>query len=205
MSSMRLVTRSTAIATAALLAAGCGDAGDGAASSSSPTAATATPTAATTAATTGIDPMPGASTKPVHRAATNTRTALLTAVRAARHEGFDRVVFQFRGPLPGYDVRYVRRPVRQDGSGRIVRVKGAHVARIRMENALDADLTRPGAPLTYTGPMRFTPGTPQVAELVRTGGFEGILTWAAGLRDRVDFRVSTLKSPSRLVVDFRNH
>jgi hypothetical protein len=37
------------------------------------------------------------------------------------------------------------------------------------------------------------------------GGFEGVLTWAVGLQDPVDFRVTTLQSPPRLVIDFRNH
>ena len=74
-----------------------------------------------------------------------------------------------------------------------------------MENALDADLSRPGAPPTYNGPQRFRPGTPEVVELARVGGFERVLTWAAGLQDRVDFRVTALTAPARIVVDFRNH
>jgi hypothetical protein len=182
---MRLVTLSACVAV--LAAVGCG--GDGGATSSAA----------------GIDPLRGASTRPVHVPATSKRTALLNGVRASRHEGYDRVVFQFRNVLPGYDVRYVRRPVRQDGSGKVVPVKGAYVLRVRMENALDADLNQEGAPMTYKGPPRFTPQTPEVAELVRTGGFEGILTWAIGVRDRVDFRVSTLRAPPRLVIDLRNH
>jgi len=137
--------------------------------------------------------------------AKNTETALLTGVRAARHEGFDRVVFEFRNDLPGYDVRYVKRPVVQDGSGAEVAVKGGFVVLVRMENALDADLTQESAPLTYKGPNRLSPGTPEVVELVRTGGFEAVLSWAVGLNDRVDFRVSALRNPARLVVDFRNH
>ncbi len=191
---------------AATLAATAGCGGSNAGSGlSSRTAPTMPVTRSAPTSTAGIDPLPGAGTTPVVVHATNTRTALLTAVRAARHEGFDRVVFQFSNVLPGYDVRYVRKPVRQDGSGRIVPVKGAHVARIRMENALDADLTKSGAPLSYRGPRRFSPATPELEELVTTGGFEGVLTWAAGLHDRVDFRVMTLKTPPRLVVDFRNH
>jgi hypothetical protein len=149
--------------------------------------------------------MAGASTKPMVVGATNDRTALLTRVRVARHEGFDRVVFAFANALPGYDVRYVRRPIRQDGSGKVVKVAGSFVARVRMENALDADLSKSSAPLTYLGPMRFSPSTPEVAELARTGGFEGILTWVVGVRDRVDLRVTTLTAPPRVVVDFRNH
>lgn len=194
---------------AAVQIAACGGESNRAATTSPTTAtpSTTAPTPATGTTTTpgGIDTMPGASTHPVHVPATNRQTALLTAVRAARHEGFDRLVFQFRNVLPGYDVRYVSRPVRQDASGRIVAIAGSSVVRIRMEHALDADLSQASAPLTYTGPRRFTPGTPELAELARSGSFEGVLTWVAGLQDRVDFRVTTLAAPPRLIVDFRNH
>lgn len=188
-----------AVAAAALIAAGCGGADDEAPVTNGST------TGAQTETVDGIDTMEGASTDPVTVAATNTETALLTDVRAARHEGYDRVVFEFRNTLPGYDVRYVAKPVHEDGSGRVVPVDGNYVVQVRMENALDADLTQEAAPLTYTGPQRFSPGTPEVVELVRTGGFEAVLTWAVGLADRVDFRVLTLQGPPRLVVDFRNH
>jgi hypothetical protein len=171
----------------------------------SPTAAPTTTATATATPQRGIDTMPGANTRPVHVPATNRPVALLTDVRAARHEGFDRIVFEFRKALPGYDVRYVSRPIHQDASGTIVPIAGNHVVRVRMEHALDADLTQPAAPSTYTGPRRLRPGTPEVVELARVGGFEGVLTWAAGLQDRVDFRVRTLTAPARLVVDFRNH
>lgn len=195
----------------AVLLAGCGGGKKTAATTSTSTStstATQTQPPATTTqptATTGIDTMPTASTNPVTVRATNKQTALLTAVRAARHEGYDRIVFEFANALPGYDVRYVTAPIHQDGSGLVVPVKGSHFLQIRMENALDADLTKPSAPRTYTGPTRFSPGTPEIAELVRAGGFEATLTWVAGLVDRVDFRVSALQSPPRLVVDVRNH
>lgn len=195
----------TALVVAAVLTAACGGESDRPATA---TTRTSTPTTTAPTPTTpqgGIDTMPDASTDPVHVAATNRQTALLTDVRAARHEGFDRLVFEFRNVLPGYDVRYVSRPVRQDGSGRIVAIAGNAVVRIRMENALDADLSQASAPLTYTGPQRFAPGTPELVELARSGGFEGVLTWVAGLQDPVDFRVRTLAAPPRLVVDFRNH
>lgn len=195
---------------AAMQIAACGaesqrTATTGASTATSGATTPAPPTTGTTTPQGGIDTMPDASTHPVHVPATNKQTALLTDVRAARHEGFDRIVFEFRNVLPGYDVRYVSRPIRQDGSGRVVAIAGSSVVRIRMENALDADLSKPSAPLTYTGPRRFTPGTPELAELVRSGGFEGVLTWVAGLHDPVDFRVTTLAAPPRLIVDFRNH
>jgi hypothetical protein len=195
---------------AAMVLSACGDASQRAVTTS-PSPATSRATTSTPAPSTtttpqgGIDTMPSASTRPVHVAATNKETALLTDVRAARHEGFDRLVFQFRNVLPGYDVRYVSRPVHEDASGRVVPLAGSAVVRIRMEHALDADLSQASAPLTYTGSRRFRPGTPELVELARTGGFEGVLTWVAGLQDPVDFRVTTLPAPPRLIVDFRNH
>ena len=198
------------LAAVALLAAGCGGTDDEPSATIPATTGTQTETQTGTGTETvdgsdGIDPMDEASTDPVTVPATNEETALLTDVRAARHEGYDRVVFEFGNVLPGYDVRYIEKPVHEDASGLVVPVAGTYVVQVRMENALDADLTQESAPPTYTGPQRFSPGTPEVVELVRTGGFEAVLTWVAGLNDRVDFRVLTLQGPPRLVVDFRNH
>jgi hypothetical protein len=195
------------LAGAALLA-GCGGDDEPAGSTDAtrpPPAETTATVPATTAVPEGVDPLEGASDQPAVGASENTDTALLTAVRAARHEGYDRVVFEFADDVPGYDVRYADGPVQADGSGDEVPVDGAHVVVVRMENALDADLSEPDAPMTYTGPARLSPSTPEVSELVRVGGFEGVLTWAVGLADRVDFRVTTLTGPPRLVIDFRNH
>jgi hypothetical protein len=195
-----------AAAAAALVGCGSGDKQkQSSATVTQPPATTTQPPTTATQPSEGIDTLPTASTKPVTVQPTNRDTALLTAVRAARHEGYDRIVFEFANAVPGYDVRYVPAPIHQDGSGEVVAVKGAHLLRVRMGNALDADLTKPSAPQTYTGPRRFDPGMPEVAELVRVGGFEAALTWVAGLRDRVDFRATTLQSPPRLVVDVRNH
>lgn len=161
---------------------------------------TATPASGTT--TSAPPAIGGPSSDPVVVKATNREVALLSDVRAARQPGFDRVVFQFRGQdTPGYDVRYVERPVTQDGSGDEIEVAGEHVIQVRMENALDADLEQESASATYEGPNRITPRLPVVTELVRTGGFEGVLTWAIGTGARAGFVVSTLQDPPRLVVD----
>lgn len=193
------------LAAVALLFGACGSNDDEPSATTQATTGTQTVTQSGTGTVDGIDPMDEASTDPVTVPATNEETALLTDVRAARHEGYDRVVFEFGNVVPGYDVRYVAKPVHADASGLVVPVAGNHVVQVRMENALDADLTHESAPPTYTGPQRFSPGTPEVVELVRAGGFEAVLTWVAGLNDRVDFRVLTLQGPPRLVVDFRNH
>lgn len=193
----------------ALSLAACGDDEDARVAPATTPATTATPAPTTPASTPttpdGIDPLEDASTDTVSRDARNTDTALLGAVRAARQEGFDRVVFEFKNAVPGYRIGYVERPITQDGSGSEVSVDGDAVLEVRMLNAAGVDLTQDSAPRTYTGPTRITPSTPEIAELVRTGDFEGTLTWAVGVRDRVDFRVTTLTSPPRLVIDLRNH
>jgi hypothetical protein len=95
-------------------------------------------------------------------------------------------------------------PLREDGSGNEVRIEGEAFLVVRMEPASGFDLTTGEGELVYTGPRRLSgsdAGTSVVHEVVRTGDFEAVLTWAIGLDERVGFRVSTLDNPSRLVVD----
>jgi hypothetical protein len=131
--------------------------------------------------------------------------ALLERVEVARHDGYDRVVFGFRNHVPGYRVEYVEPPLHEDGSGTVVEVAGGAVVAVRMATASGFDLETAEGRLVYDGPRRIAAGGPSVvAELVRTGDFEAVLTWAIGLDDRVGFRVSALEDPPRLVVDFES-
>jgi hypothetical protein len=79
---------------------------------------------------------------------------------------------------------------------------------VRMDPASGFDLNTGEGVMVYKGPKRIhgsAAGTSVVQELVRTGDFEAVLSWAIGLSDKVDFRVRTATSPARLIVDFRNH
>ena len=194
--------------TALLVIAGCGSSNK----SSSPTGGNTlpSPTPTTTAATDtgGIDTLAGASTNPVKADATGSETALLERIAVGRHEGYDRVVFQFKNGLPGYRVEYVSGPLKEDGSGKPVTFEGNAVVVVRMEPASGFDLNTGEGVLVYKGPKQIdgsSAGTSVVRELVRTGDFEAVLSWAIGLSDKVDFRVTTASAPDRLIVDFRNH
>jgi hypothetical protein len=148
------------------------------------------------------DSLEGASTDPAVGVATNTETALLTSIDVTSVDGHDRVTFEFANDVPGYDIRYVERPIVADGSGEEIDVQGSDVLQARFEPALDADLTKEDAPRTYYGPARFSPkDADTVVELVRTGGFEAVLTWAIGMKQKAPFKVSTLDDPPRVVVD----
>jgi hypothetical protein len=183
-----MVARLIFLTAAVLLVSGCGGEND----------APPAPSVETEATSAGLE---SASTASVAVPAAIAKPALLTDVRAARHSGYDRVVFAFANGLPGYEVGYVERPLIADGSGDEVAVDGAAVLRVRMEPALDTDLSKEPGPPTYTGPTRFSPDGAVVAELVRTGGFEAVLVWAVGVDGERPFRVTMLAAPPRLVVD----
>jgi hypothetical protein len=179
---------------AALACSGCAGSDD-----ESPAAATRPPT------TVAAEPLEGASTEPVFGPMKLVATALLERVAVARHENYDRVVFEFRNHLPGYRVEYVQPPLHEDGSGVEVEVAGEAFVMVRMATASGFDFATAEGELVYKGPRRIggvDAGTTVVREVVRTGDFEAVLNWAVGLGDPVGFRVRTLDAPPRLVVDF---
>jgi hypothetical protein len=201
---LRLATGFVLAATLVVGASACGSSGKKAAATSSSPSSTAT----TVTETAGIDTLEGASTKPVSAPAKVKETALLEKVSVARHEGYDRIVLQFKNGLPGYTIKYVDPPLRQDGSGEVVKIAGKALVHIRMEPASSFDLSKAEGEMVYKGPRRISAadaGTSVIREAVQVSDFEAVLSWGVGLDDRVDFRVLTLENPARLVIDFRNH
>ena len=203
---IRTVAVLSAVLAILAVVAGCG--GSSEPPTEPPAAGTTTATAPATTST-GIDPLAGAGTSAVAAPATATDTALLERIAVGRHEGYDRVVFQFRGDgLPGYRVEYVDPPFAEDGSGNPVSVEGKAFVAVRMEPASGFDLNTGEGQLVYKGPKRIdgaAAGASVVQQLVRTGDFEAVLGWVIGLEEKVDFRVTTADSPSRLIADLRNH
>lgn len=208
----RRALRLLASAAAVLLAAcGSGSGDDGSVAVGVPLTTSTTASVGTPAAATTVAPPAPATTASGEYSVTpvtapgSGEPARLRAVRAAGQQGFDRVVFEFVDDLPGYKVGYVERPVREDGSGKEVAVAGAAVLEVRMAPASGAEVSASGVRETYTGPDRLLPrnGT-VVVEVVRAGDFEGQLTWVVGTSARAPFKVTTLGSPSRLVVDVRS-
>jgi hypothetical protein len=127
--------------------------------------------------------------------------ALLTDVRTGRHDGFDRIVFEFAGAeLPGYHIEYIDKPVRACGSGNVVQLPGDAWLEVRFEPA-NAH-TEDGRP---TATFReLTPKLPAVLELKPTCDFEAQVEWVAGLTSPNRYRVLELRSPTRLVFDIKH-
>ena len=121
----------------------------------------------------------------------------LNDVRVGRHDraDFDRVVFDLTD-VPGYRVHRVRE-VTADGSGRPLTMRGRSFLLVRLEPAA----AHVGAGRPTSAPRRIVRSFPQLREVRRVGDFEGVATYALGLRATSDFRVSTLTSPARVVID----
>lgn len=122
----------------------------------------------------------------------------VTAVRAARHDGFDRVVFELDGRQagePGWTVEYVDDP-RRDGSGDPVEVEG--------EATLVVLISGTGYPFD-TGAEEAqradVSGTTVVEEVALGSVFEGVYEAFIGVSREAPFRVFRLADPARVVVD----
>jgi hypothetical protein len=125
---------------------------------------------------------------------------LLVAVRAARHPGFDRVVFEFAEGLPPSSVKFVPH-VLEDPRGGLLPLRGQAFLQVTFQHASAVDQRSSPPRRTYTGPTALTPNLPSLTELRLSGDFEAVLSFGVGLRQRAGFRVLTLPGPWRVVVD----
>ena len=143
--------------------------------------------------------LPGAGTADV-QAAPSGDIAHLAAVRLAGQDGYDRLVLEFTDRVPGYTVGYRPLPAHEDASGFEIPLPGAGALLQLTLTPATADGWA-GGPRTYPGPSALSADTASVTEVKSAGDFEAVLTWVAGVRAQVPFRVQVLDGPPRLVVD----
>jgi hypothetical protein len=123
----------------------------------------------------------------------------LVGVRTGRHNGYDRVLFTFRGALPGWRVGYVP-AVRADGSGRMLALRGGTYLAVAFTPARAHD-----ARGTATFAARtLSPDYPTLRQVRLAGDFEGRVAFGLGLDGRTGFRVTELTGPARVAVDLRS-
>lgn len=126
--------------------------------------------------------------------------ATLRSVRTGQNEGFDRLVLEFDGGVPGYTVRFAERPLRQCGSGLPIEVDAPHTFQIELESAAAHD--EQGQPTVRDRDRTLDFPVLRTARL--TCDYEGVVEWVLGTDRRTEFRVFTLPDPARLVVDLRH-
>ena len=125
-------------------------------------------------------------------------SAKLGAIRAARHPGFDRVVFQFEGAeVPGYRIEYVREITLGETDDQYLTLQGGALVQVTFQGSASEDY-RPGS---QTVPDVLTPGLAQVKQVGLAEDWEGVVRLGIGLDHRAGFRVLELHDPARVVVD----
>jgi len=122
----------------------------------------------------------------------------LTAVRTARHAGYDRVVFQFSGGRPAVTAERVT-AVYADPKGTKISLPGHSFLHVVFRGA--SGFCPQSAHRTWTGPNLLTPRYPQLLAVAAAGDFEGYLSFGLGLSARGPYHVSTLTGPDRIVID----
>ena len=125
-------------------------------------------------------------------------TPVLVDVRTAGHEGYDRLVFEFRADaLPQWRAEWTEIPITDCGAGQVVPVSGTAWLQLRFSGA--AAHTPEGE--ATSGPRQRRLRHPVLRDLARTCDFEGEVAWVAGLAGRHPFRAKAMTAPPRLVVD----
>lgn len=117
----------------------------------------------------------------------------LSAVRAAHHPGYDRLVFEFRGRVPAHrSAGYVKQVV--GPSGRAVPIVGSAILAVHF---------RPATSQGGIGMVHRTYALPNIIQVVTAEDFESYMTFGVGLARHEPYRMFTLTNPSRIVVDVR--
>jgi hypothetical protein len=136
-------------------------------------------------------------TEPVERSRRAKPVPELVSVETAEREGYDRVLFTFKGATPGYQVRYVSQVT--DQGGRKLPLEGGAFLAVAFQPARAHDR---GGRATFSG-GDLDPNLPAVRQVRFAGDVEGRVSFGIGAADRAGFRVVELDDPNRVAVDVR--
>jgi hypothetical protein len=136
-------------------------------------------------------------TATVERAGQRTPASELVSVRTARGNGYDRVLFTFRGGMPGYRVGYVAAV--RDEADRPLALRGGSFLAVVFAPAV---AHRPDGSPTFRGGT-ITTDYPELRQVRFAGDFEGRVAFGVGVAGRGGFRVTRLTGPDRVAVDVR--
>ena len=171
------MNRLTAFAVLAVALAGCGG------KSSDEQAASTQPTSPPTATVTTSYCLVYGTSKSAQKSS-STETLYLTHVALKSEDCISTMSFELepQAQVLGYDVSYQPADTAkiEDGSGNPVEIAGNAFLVVKLTPAMTAKIDGDQVTKTYTGPKRL-PGTDPITEVVKTGDFEGVVTWVVGL------------------------
>ncbi len=119
---------------------------------------------------------------------------LPTEVRAGAQDGYTQIVIYFDGAgAPHYSAEYGDAPTAA-GSGKPITMRGNAFLRLTLSGIRTPGESEQLAP-------RLTKGINNVAEVFVGPPFEGMAQIVLGVDSELPFRVFTMKSPTRVVID----
>jgi hypothetical protein len=118
----------------------------------------------------------------------------IVAVRVGQHDGYDRFVIEFNGPIPAYAIR------RQSGTTFTTNPRGTPIT-LKGTDGLSVLVHPIDNWTSYVSPTAFDPDFQFLKQARLIQNFEGYHQWALGIQGKPCLRVTELASPSRLVVD----
>jgi hypothetical protein len=125
------------------------------------------------------------------------QSALINDIRAASHTGYDRITFQFANGFPG-DITVKLQSnatFTQGASGQQFTLPGSKGLLVTFHIA--------DAHTNYHGSTDFPNVGPGLREARQAEDFEGYVQWGLGISGTGCYRVTTLTSPDRLVIDIQ--
>ena len=137
------------------------------------------------------------SADPVERDRRSRKTPELVSVQTDERDGHDRVLFTFKGSMPGYQVHYV--PQVTDAGGRRLALRGEAFVEVAFEPARARD---PDGTASFSA-TTITPSSPVLRQVRFAGDFEGQVRFGLGFAGRGGLRVSELHNPTQVAVDVR--
>jgi hypothetical protein len=158
---------------------------------------------ATTAAATGA-PYCGITWGSLAKAGGTASDAALNDVRTGRHECFDRVVFEFNGPVNGYAIEYGETYTDGEGLALSPYTAGDELLHVRLLAPAYDDTHSATYPHRLGAHVANVVRYRTLRDVVFGGSVEGYTTFAVGVRARLPFRVLVLAGPgthSRIVLD----
>jgi hypothetical protein len=121
-------------------------------------------------------------------------------IKVGKNQGFDRVVFEFKGDLPSYEVNYVKPPIPFSETDEFVKISGKAFVEVSFNTVPYPDDSPENYKLEF---LARELKMPVVQEIKNSDWFEGSLAFAIGLKAKKLYRVQELSNPARLAVDFK--
>jgi hypothetical protein len=131
--------------------------------------------------------------------AETTGTSLITDLDIGSRDGHDRIVFTLVGDhLPGHIIRYIDEAT-HCGSGEVIEIEGEAILAVQMSPARAHEVVDNQRQPTLEADV--TPRHDAINHAAQFCDHHGGVSWAFGINGHQEYRVMTLDSPTRLVVD----